>query len=78
MNDNNKMQEQEIEKLRNQRLIEEEKLNLLRLASDAEEQKSIIKCNSRPDPVEITLNETLAAQVREIPEPRIALSAHLQ
>ena len=42
-------------------MLEEEKLNLLRLASEVEEQRSILK--SRQEVGEMTLNETLAAQV---------------
>ena len=43
----------------------------MRLASDVGDQKSILK--SRREMGEMTLNETLAAQVQEIPEPRITV-----
>ena len=69
LNESSRMREEEIHRLRNLRMLEEEKLNLLRLASEVEDQKSILK--SKHEAAEMTLNETLAAQVRDIPEPRM-------
>ena len=61
--------EEEIQRIRNLRILEEEKLNLLRLAKEVEDQRSILK--SKHSLTELTLNQSLAAQVQEIPEPRI-------
>ena len=69
LDESSRMREEEIQRLRNLRMLEEEKLNLLRLASEVEDQKSILKC--KHEAAEMTLNETLAAQVRDIPEPRM-------
>ena len=46
--------EEEIQRIRNLRILEEEKLNLLRLAKEVEDQRSIIK--SKHSVTELTLN----------------------
>ena len=71
LNQSSRMREEEIQRLRNLRMLEEEKLNLLRLASEVEDQRSILKC--KHEAAEMTLNESLAAQVRDLPEPRMMI-----
>lgn len=46
--------EEEIQRIRNLRILEEEKLNLLRLAKEVEDQRSILK--SKHSLTELTLN----------------------